>query len=337
MALFAALDFKNLPAMASARQQRRHQEHVRAAQTPASVPLQIVPPPVPEAPTRVIALPARFAGPLARVEGVPDLFTTRLVSVLMLLMCAGVGVSLAWAMAIDKTVKIGPVLGLLMLLIYAVLVWIGAIAVDALIHAGAWFVVDETGFRYGFGRKHGAARTAVETRVDWQDIVVNPRERCDVATDFVSRQAIVKNLLLWQRRPSGEIRQTSLRLGLAGNDVLCLRFHNRAEVVTAILAGLARRPGLRFDPQVFVDAGVNPETFEPMNSPRRIEYALVIACCIAMFAFIYRFADTLPAWLLIAGSLGIVLGGCGVVAFAWQRRYPGLSGIIGFSSATEPA
>jgi hypothetical protein len=299
------------------------------------VSLQIVPPPVPEAPTRVIALPARFAGPLTRVEGVPDLFTTRLVSALMLLLCAAVGVGLAWAMAIDKTVSVGPVLGLLMLLIYAVLVWIGAIAVDALIHAGAWFVVDETGFRYGFGRKHGAARTAVETRVDWQDIVVNPHERYDVSTDFVSSQAIVKNLLLWQRRPSGEIRQTSLRLGLAGYDVLCLRFHNRAEVVTAILAGLARRPGLRFDPEVFVDASVNPETFEPMNSPRRLEHALAIACCIAMFAFLYKFADTLPGWLLIAGSFGIVVGGCGLVTFAWLRRYPGLSGVIGFSSGPE--
>ncbi|WP_321846590.1 hypothetical protein [Paraburkholderia bannensis] len=321
--------------MASARQQRRHQEHVQAAQTPKPVPLQIVAPPVPEAPTRTLPLPARCAQPLTRVEGVPDLLTTRLVSAVMLLFCVGFGVGLAWAIAIDKTITVGPVLGLLLLLLYAVLVWMGAIAVDALVHAGAWFVVDETGFRYGFGKRQGAARTAVETRVDWQNIVVNPRERYDVSTDFATRQALVKNLLLWQRKPSGDVVQTSLRLGLAGNDVLCLRFHNRAEVVTAILAGLARRPGLRFDSEVFVDAGVNPETFAPMKSPRRIEYTLIIACCLAMFAFIYRFADTLPAWLLFAGSFGILVGGCGVLAFAWQRRYPGLTGTIGYGSTPE--
>lgn len=316
--------------MASAKthRARRHDasSHPDAVLVPAAPALHERTPP-----TRVIAAPDDATRPRPRVEGLPDLLTTRGVYGAIALIFAAFGAALPVAFAVDRSVHMDMVGGLLCLLLYAVLAWIVIGCIRMIRNAGAWFVVDETGFRYGSGARRD--RAAGETRVDWADIVCNPNERNDVTTEFTTRRSVVRTMLFWRRLPTGEVVQDELPLRLC-DGVRCLRLRNGGAVWSALLENMARCPDLRFDAQVFVDVGVDPESWLPMRAPRRIGYLFVILLCALTWGFIYRYALVWPIWLVLTLGCAIPIVLIVVVTIVWARRYPGLTGTIGFAQKT---
>nr|WKF55943.1 hypothetical protein HUO10_000387 [Paraburkholderia busanensis] len=296
--------------------------------------MQAQQPPLPTPPDRVITLPATPRASLTPCFGVPDLFTTRLVYLVMIVLFGGFMIALPVAFAFDKTVHMDVVGVLLILLLLAAFGWVLSIPVLAWRKAGGWFVVDEQGFRYGFGPQQGNDRAGVETRVDWTDVVGQPGLRYDVTTEFTGRKSMVKELRFWQRLPSGEQVERRLPLRLA-DGMLCMRFRNQHELLRAVLRGLAGRPGLRFDANVFLDACIDPDTWLPMRRPRLYETLSIVLACVAVGAFIWMTATSWPLWLVITLAFAAILLMCILLAKHWSRVYPNLEGVLGFRES-EP-
>ncbi|ASL48743.1 hypothetical protein bAD24_p00160 (plasmid) [Burkholderia sp. AD24] len=234
------------------------------------------------------------------------------------------------AFAIDKTVHLDVVGGSLLLLLEAACAWCLSIPIRAYLNAGAWFDVDEKGFRYGVGRQRGDERAVVETRVAWRDVVCNPLLRYDVTTDFTGRQSLVKELRFWRRLPSGEIVLDEIPLRLTPDIFRCLRFRNRTELMNAVMQGLATQPELRFHGHVFVDIGIDPETWQPMRGPRRIETAAASLIGVAVWIFIWKMIGIWPTWLVVTIGIVATLAICAVLAGRSARAHPMLDGVIGF-------
>jgi hypothetical protein len=93
---------------------------------------------------------------------------------------------------------------------------------------------------------------------------------------------------------------------------------------------MASRPGLRFDPAVFVETGVDPETWSPMRKPNGINWIIV---CAAVGAAVWIGHASMGSWPL-AVTVAIVLtvmalGGTALFGFR-RAAYPGFNQPIGF-------
>lgn len=288
----------------------------------------------PTPPDRIIALPATPLATLTPCTGIPDLLGTKLVCLAMILLFGGMMIAMSLALVYDRSTHLDFVGGLLMLLVLALFGCALAFPVYVWRHAGGWFIVDENGFRYGYGPQHGAAREAVETRVDWQDVVCNPAMRYDVTTGFTGSRSIARELRFWQRLPSGE--RVERRLPLRLTDAMrCLRFRNRPELLRAVLRGLAGRPELRFNAEVFVDACIDPDTWLPMGRPRFYQNLFAMLACVPVVVFIWYALAIWSIWLVIALAVGATLLLCLLIGMRWSKAYPKLVGVLGFRES-EP-
>jgi hypothetical protein len=221
-----------------------------------------------------------------------------------------------------------------------VLLWLAAIGLLGLLTAmmvryalrvGAWFHVDGTGMRYGEGPAGQPRETSAEIRVDWHEIVAKPELAYDVQTrSSGGPKSLTRDLVFWRRLPSGDVVQHYLPLRLSLTGTSCLRYRNRHELLRAVLQGLAARPGLRFDAGVFVDAGIDPVTWEPMNGPRRATWWPVLSTAVALFFLAREVGPTWSPWQLAVATMAIMAVCMGFCFRGWTRTYADLTGVIAY-------
>ncbi|WP_198788589.1 hypothetical protein [Variovorax sp. IB41] len=273
------------------------------------------------------------AGPL---EGVPDLRATRLFIGGFVALFASIAVGLGTAAVLqdDGSNARGN---------EAVLMLLG-LALFALLGGGIWYLlrqlprvgdgvfrIDAQGMRWG--------DPASPRVMAWRDVCRAPVGLCDVKTEFVSSEAIVKRLVFQQAVRGDESGEVRLPLALTADTGRVLRFRNRAALLRALLLHLATqpRPRLRFDAEVFIDAGIDPQTWQPMPAPRRWMWLSTLVGLVPVLAVIVLWpVGEHIGWMVVAMVLAM---GAGAGAMGWfmHRRYPGLQGLFEFETAPGAA
>ena len=222
--------------------------------------------------------------------------------------------------------------------------------------AGGWFIVDETGFRYGLGAKKEGDPAVEETRVAWHEIVRAPNDYRDVVCGLVPGSYGGKNsptqltLRFWQHTPSGgTVLRHLLFQGCVPYEYRSLcRFRNSRDLLKAILYGFAVHcNGLRFDPNVFVRAALDPRTWLPMPLPLSGAKTATVARWAVFFSWIFGgvglmlvFADDLASNFFVFLLLTLALIVSTIVVSnhfdqwsnaQWSRQHPDLTSTIVFT------
>lgn len=304
------------------------QAPVPAVGRPVADPGRIVP--------RVLAVPPPVLRDLARrgpVEGEPDLVTTRL------LLGGGVLLFALTALAVAAGLVLLP--GEPNARGHEVPIVLAMLALLALACGGGWYVwrllrraggivvrVDAEGLQWG--------DAAAPQSVAWQALGRARSGPYDVRTEYVSSEALQKRLVL--HRAGAEPAEIRLPLTLSADGSRVLRFRNRAEVLRALLLRLATepRPRLRFDAEVFIDAGLDPQTWTPMPAPRRWMWASTLGALVppAVLMAVWPLGQH-TGWLILALLLATGLGAWAAAWFVLQR-YPGLQGVFEFETPAGP-
>lgn len=289
--------------------------------------------------SRVLTVPAHVLEALAQagpLEGVPDLRATRLFIGGFVALFASIAVGLGTAAVLqdDGSNARGN---------EAVLMLLG-LALFALLGGGIWYLlrqlprvgdgvfrIDAQGMRWG--------DPASPRVMAWRDVCRAPVGLCDVKTEFVSSEAIVKRLVFQQAVRGDESGEVRLPLALTADTGRVLRFRNRAALLRALLLHLATqpRPRLRFDAEVFIDAGIDPQTWQPMPAPRRWMWLSTLVGLVPVLAVIVLWpVGEHIGWMVVAMVLAM---GAGAGAMGWfmHRRYPGLQGLFEFETAPGAA
>lgn len=303
---------------------RKRQQQARAPLTPRpSVP----PPPLP----RIVGLAPRYWRDTAPCIGIPDLFGSRCLCFGAALLCLVLAVWVPIMLAIHTPDDFGPLPMVLFLIVIGLLVLSVVLLVRAGLRVGGWFHVDETGLRYGEGPARERGEAAAEIRIGWDEIVARPELAFDVRTQSTGQYfALAPHLLFWRRLPTGELVEHRLILRLSGDIMSCLRYRNHHALLCAVLQGLAARPGLRFMADVFVDAGIDPVTWQPMKRPRRALWLSAGVMCAAVLWFASGVGQDWSPGQLAIGAVAIMLACLVLTIKAWNRAYPELTGLIVF-------
>ena len=316
----------------------RKRRQLRAAALPAA--REVVLPPAPgRVVSRVLAVPAPVlealeqAGPL---EGVPDLRATRLLVGGLIAVFALVALSLGAAVMLEgegSNIQGNE----------AVVVLVGLVLAAGL-GGGLWhlvrqfsrvgggmFRIDSTGLRWG--------DPASPRGVAWRDVRRTSAGFCDVKTEFASGEAIVKRLVFQQQAAGGcGIAEIKLPLALTVDAGRVLRFRNRAVLLRALLLRLATQPEprLRFAAEVFIDAGIDPETWEPMLAPRRWMWLSSVGALLPVLPVIFLWPPGVHAGWMVAAMVLAMVAGAGAMGWFMFQRYPGLQGVFEFETAPGP-
>ena len=271
---------------------------------------------------------ASLAAPLS---GVPDVTTTRLLLGGLVALFALIALALGAAVVLqdDWSNARGN---------EAILMLVGLVLVAAL-GGGLWFLlrqfsrvgeglfqIDAQGMRWGDPTSPRA--------VAWHEVCRTRAGLYDVKTEFVSSEAIVKRLVFQQAARGSGPAEIRLPLALTIDAGRVLRFRNRAALLRAILIRLATqpRPRLRFDAEVFIDAGIDPETWEPMPGPRRWMWLSSLGALLPVLAVIFLWPPGQHVgWMVVAIILAMVAG-AGAMGWFMHQRYPGLQGVFEFET-----
>ncbi len=290
-----------------------------------------MPPPAPQAvASRVLTVPAHVLEALAQagpLEGVPDLRSTRLFIGGFVGLFALIAVSLVAAAVLqDDWSSARGNEAILMLLGLVLFAGLGG---------GLWYLlrqfsrvgegmfrIDAQGMRWG--------EPASPQAVAWREVCRARMGFCDVKTEFVSSEAIVKRLVFQQAARGSETREIRLPLALTVDTGRVLRFRNRA----ALLLHFATqpRPRLRFDAEVFIDAGIDPQTWEPMLAPRRWMWLSSLGALVPVLAVIFLWpVGEHVGWMVVTIVLAMAAG-AGAMGWFMHQRYPGLQGLFEFET-----
>ncbi|QSI31692.1 hypothetical protein GNX71_19770 [Variovorax sp. RKNM96] len=285
---------------------------------------------------RVLTVPAHVLEALARsgpMDGVPDLRGTRLFLGGFVAFFALIAVGLATAAVLqdDWSNARGN---------EAILVLLG-LALFGLLGGGIWYLlrqlarvregmmlrIDAQGMRWG--------DPASPQAVAWREVCRARLGFHDVKTEFVSSEAIVKRLVFQQAAKGGESREIRLPLALTIDTGRVLRFRNRAALLRALLLHLATqpRPRLRFDAEVFIDAGIDPQTWEPMLAPRRWMWLSSLGGLVPVLAVIFLWPPGEHMWWMVVAIVLAMVAGAGAMGWFMHQRYPGLQGVFEFETA----
>jgi hypothetical protein len=290
------------------------------------------PPPSDAVASRVLAVPTHVLEALVSpLDGVPDVTTTRLLLGGLVALFALIALSLGAAVVLqdDWSNARGS---------EAILMLVGLVLVTAL-GGGLWFLlrqfarvgeglfqIDAQGMRWGDPTSPRA--------VAWHEVCRTRAGLHDVKTEFVSSEAIVKRLVFQHAARGSEPLEIRLPLALTIDAGRVLRFRNRAALLRAILIQLATqpRPRLRFDAEVFIDAGIDPETWEPMPGPRRWMWLSSLGALLPVLAVIFLWPPGRHVgWMVVAIVLAMVAG-AGAMGWFMHQRYPGLQGVFEFET-----
>ena len=284
--------------------------------------------------SRVLKVPAHVLEALVQggpLEGVPDVTTTRLLLGGLAALFALIALSLGAAVVLqDDWSNVRGNEAIVALAVLALLAGLGG---------GLWYLlrqfarvgqgsirIDAQGMRWG--------DTALPQAVAWRAVCRVDAGLQDVRTEFVSSDAIVKRLVF--QRVAGASKDTEIRLPLALTIDIgrVTRFRNRAALLRALLLRLATepRPRLRFAAEVFIDAGIDPETWEPMLAPRRWMWLSSLAALLPVLAvFLFWPLGEHVGWTVVALVLAMVVG-AGAMGWFMHQRYPGLQGVFEFET-----
>ena len=264
---------------------------------------------------RIIVLPAHLRS-IPCCEGVPDLFSTYLINIGLALLFGTMFTGLLVSPFYDGSLfDKGFIVFVLWLAMLGVSAWAVRIAIRAARHAGAWFEVDSTGFRYGLGTRPEPAAIPKEQCVEWREAVANPDRLYDVeyntASGVTRRPA---NFRFWRRATREPVEAYTLRMNLIPTDaddaIRCAGFKNRHDLLVAILCGLAHQ-GLRFNRNTFIAAGIHPETWQKLRTPWRkaaVFFSMLAALGLLAFfiwgrlSLIFSFAIWIVTFLYYCGE-----------------------------------
>jgi hypothetical protein len=289
--------------------------------------------------SRVLTVPAHVLEALAQagpLEGVPDLRATRLFIGGFVALFASIAVGLGTAAVLqDDWSNARGNEAILMLL---------GLALFALLGGGIWYLlrqlprigegmfrIDAQGMRWG--------DPASPRVMAWRDVRRAPVGLCDVKTEFVSSEAIVKRLVFQQAVRGDESDEVRLPLALTADTGRVLRFRNRAALLRALLLHLATqpKPRLRFDAEVFIDAGIDPQTWQPMPAPRRWMWLSTLVGLVPVLAVIVLWPEGEHIGWMVAAMVLAMGAGAGAMGWFMHRRYPGLQGLFEFETAPGAA
>lgn len=285
---------------------------------------------------RVLNVPAHVLEALAQagpLEGVPDLRGTRLFIGGFVALLASIAAGLASAAVLQQdwsnargNEAVVVLLALLLFLLLGGGIWY---LLRQLPRVGEWtFRIDAQGMRWG--------DPASSRVLAWRHACRAPTGFCDVKTEFASSDAIVKRLVFHQAARGGEPGEVRLSMALTVDTGRVLRFRNRAALLRALLLHLATqpKPRLRFDAEVFIDAGIDPQTWEPMPGPRRWMWLSTLAALLPVLAVIVLWPVGEHIGWMVAATVLAMVAGAGATGWFMHRRYPGLQGLFEFE--TQP-
>ncbi|UPG89465.1 hypothetical protein L2Y96_19025 [Luteibacter aegosomaticola] len=273
-----------------------------------------------------------FTTPL---DGVPDLPGTRLLCLGAMVAIAAFAIlmgSLPKAAADRFAPKDAFLIDALVVIAFGLAVGMLVATVRAFLRVGAWFRIDQHGFAYGIGRKAPDAwATAAPTYVAWSSIARQPDLAYDVGVANTSRaDALNPSLRFWYRSREGALAQYVMPMQLRDDVFRCLRFRNSHVLRVVLLQQLASR-GLRFHPDVFLEAAVDPETWEQRRALRWVPW---VGTGVTLGSLFLLIDITWPTARIIACTLAIlVLGSAGTIAM--MRRDPRLNRVITFTPTAE--
>ncbi|WP_246794801.1 hypothetical protein [Burkholderia perseverans] len=314
---------------------RRSQPGPAAGRRPHAGPAAAVvgPRPVADAaPYTVIALPTG-AGPAAALYGVPDRVLTRCLcwGLALLLMLGVAALAAAFLGVGTQRHALGTRLALLGLT-GAPLAGLALYLVHAARQAPAWVRIDAAGIHYGAGPADDG------NHLEWQQLAANPVLAYDVGIRIPSAYGtyVEPRLSYWYRLPDGELVPRSMPLRLRESALRCLRFRNAAALRVALLRGMAAREDLRFDAQVFVEAGVDPWHWRALRERGGFDSGVVLAVLAVWFG---GCAFALARWPIesmativsMVAALVVLFWGARLAITARRRaRYPGYLGVFRF-------
>lgn len=241
---------------------------------------------------RVVVLPAHLRE-IPPCDGVPDLLSTYCVNgglalLFTVMLTVGIYMPLTEASFFHGNL-IEAVSWFFLLTLVA---WMIVIFIRGIRNAGVWFQVDSVGFRYGV-RRSPEPSSAMQQTVVWDEIAANPSLRYDVTYIMPSRFSVPSACFeFWKRGARKGLERRTLPKSLFRYDferegIRCVRFKNRRAILISVLCGLAHQ-GLRFDPNVFVMAGIHPETWQRL----RQSWKYFIICSLLFLLFgILAFED----------------------------------------------
>ncbi|WP_235822951.1 hypothetical protein [Brucella anthropi] len=192
--------------------------------------------------------------------------------------------------------------------------------------AGAWITITPESVEYGSGNgiveKQG-------TKIEWARIASGQMARYDVRL-ILKGPVREPRIAFGYKMPDGTQNEYSLPMSLRERGMQCLWFVNADALRIALLQNMAARSNLCFDPDIFVEAGIDPETWHLMPKPRKIEWAIAIASMAAVLIF-GSFISATTSVVLVVGGVFAILGLGLLATFSFRKRaYPGLDHVICF-------
>ncbi|RQO68184.1 hypothetical protein DBR44_16005 [Aquitalea sp. FJL05] len=110
-----------------------------------------------------------------------------------------------------------------------------------------------------------------EREIRWADVIKAPKGLYDVYLEFSTSKSIVYDLVFWHQNSDTpeEVRAPLRRFSKR-------TFTNGYDLKRSLLLKLASlNPDFRFDPAVFVEAGIDPETWAEMRKPLLMKRAML--------------------------------------------------------------
>ncbi len=270
-------------------------------------------------------------------QGIPDHLTTRWICFTAGAIGTAIGGELLIALFSQPLPNdAGPAAGVLLGFLAFAMTAMSVLLIREGFRTGAWFTVGSAGIHYGNGRLD--PQKNMGTQIEWQEIVRNPETSCDITIRHEGTYGNLKvpGIKFWRCTQQGKLVERTIPLWLTENMLKCFRFGNAQEVRIALLQGLAGCPGLRFHPDVFVEAGVDPQTWKSMRRPEIVDWSILMFALAIWFAFALTMLDTLPFIALFASFLAI-LGIAVLISTRFHRvAYPGFTDSICFCPEHEP-
>jgi hypothetical protein len=313
-----------------ARKQRRKSQSVAVQAARDRAPEQAADTVAPQ----VLAVPAHVLESLVQsgpVEGVPDVTATRLLLGSLVAFFALIALSLGAAAVLQDDWS--NVHG------NEAAVALAVVALIAALGGGIWYLlrqfarvgrgsirIDAEGMRWG--------DPALPQSLAWHQVRRARTGLQDVKTEFMSSDAIVKRLVFLRAEGEGRTVEVRLPLALTMDAPRVLRFRNRAALMRALLLRLATqpKPRLRFAAEVFIDAGIDPQTWEPMLAPRRWMWFSSVAALLPVLAVFFFWPPGKHVGWMVAALVLAMLAGAGAMGWFMHQRYPGLQGVFEFET-----
>ncbi|KAB2767925.1 hypothetical protein F9K97_14130 [Brucella anthropi] len=261
------------------------------------------------------------------LTGIPDITATRWMcfGIAMLLSCVALALP-ALTILIRPSPDLDPIALIVSTLIAAMLLVPAFMFARAGLLAGAWITITPESVEYGSGNgiveKQG-------TKIEWARIASGQMARYDVRL-ILKGPVREPRIAFGYKMPDGTQNEYSLPMSLRERGMQCLWFVNADALRIALLQNMAARSNLCFDPDIFVEAGIDPETWHLMPKPRKIEWAIAIASMAAVLIF-GSFISATTSVVLVVGGVFAILGLGLLATFSFRKRaYPGFDHVICF-------